>query len=307
MAGTGDAEKSSTENANFLEEWKHAREVLKTFDTQLDSIRKVGFTFITALLAAEVILLPEKLQNYPLVKFAVFLVTLILILGLYFLDKNYSLIMEAANSRAIVIERRLNLELSEIITDRFRTGHLDWHIGMVYGIFMVGLCLLGTATISSVPLAGLLWVIGIVVIIEIARRQLTYVNGMEDWTIFPLRCNVGDRVEITVTNLDTREKPKAIAFKPGDRMWTIRSLEDTYTFPKEAGPKGLEIHDNYTWFWNTGGDAGGALPGIYELVPRDRSKGLRRKIILGHVPGNKSGTLESRSIQQGGLGSNRGM
>jgi hypothetical protein len=41
----------------FLEEWKQARDVLKSFDDRIHDLRKYGFTFITGLMAVEGILL----------------------------------------------------------------------------------------------------------------------------------------------------------------------------------------------------------------------------------------------------------
>ena len=69
-------------NGNYMEEWKVARELLASFDDRLDNLRKYGFSFLTALLTADSILLPgsvpalaDKALSDP-VKLAVLVVTL---------------------------------------------------------------------------------------------------------------------------------------------------------------------------------------------------------------------------------------
>lgn len=74
-----------------LKEWEKARGVLQFYDDKLHDLRKYGFSFITAFLTADGILLSTKLSSgtpAP-IKFAVFGVTLILILALHLIDKNY--------------------------------------------------------------------------------------------------------------------------------------------------------------------------------------------------------------------------
>ena len=112
------------DNTNHMEEWKQARDVIKSYDEHLHDLRKYGFSFLTALLAAGAILTPAIVESTEaqvpnVVKFAVFSVTLLLIAALHLLDRNYRVFQEAAVTRALVLERRLNIELSEVITSMF--------------------------------------------------------------------------------------------------------------------------------------------------------------------------------------------
>ena len=122
----------STDSENLsLEEWKQSRESIKEYETKVYELRKYGFTFITALLTAQGLFLPwlpgatTTGQELPLqVKFGVLSATALLIIVLRWFDGNYQGFIYAINSRAIVIERLLNLELTEEIQDRFKASVL---------------------------------------------------------------------------------------------------------------------------------------------------------------------------------------
>src|SRR5712692_10472090 len=111
-------------------EWESARGLLKDFDDRIDALRKYGFTFVTALLTAQSLLLPfvARLTDSTVlpdsVKFAVVSVTLILILTVKVIETGYQSFQQAASSRATIIERVLNLELTDVITKRFKAGHV---------------------------------------------------------------------------------------------------------------------------------------------------------------------------------------
>jgi len=53
---------SKEENVNF-KEWEVARNVLKEFDDRIHDLRKYGFSFLTALLAAEALLIPGPIAE----------------------------------------------------------------------------------------------------------------------------------------------------------------------------------------------------------------------------------------------------
>lgn len=106
---------SNSDKDDFLREWEVARGVLTDFDEHLHDLRKVGFTFITALLAAESLILPSRLLDANIeditkslpseTKFAVLLVTILLILALQFIDRNYQVVQGAAAKRAMILEK----------------------------------------------------------------------------------------------------------------------------------------------------------------------------------------------------------
>jgi hypothetical protein len=192
------------DRANHLEEWKQARDVLEFFDDKLHDLRKYGFSFVTALLTAEGILIPKTGDNVPVqIKFAVFFVTLLLILAVHLIDHNYRVYQRAANMRARVLERNLNLELSDTITDRYRASGINLRVWLLYIVFIAGVLCLGGVSLSSN------WTyIGILIATALAAILLTRLLGTtfkyeyaEDWTISPLECAPTDKVTITLTNL----------------------------------------------------------------------------------------------------------
>jgi len=201
---------SDKDRANHLEEWKKARDVLKSFDDKLHDLRKYGFSFVTALLTVEGILITgghattrggTALSDGA--KFAVFGVTLLLILALHLIDQNYRVYQRAANMRARILERKLNLELSETITDRYKAEDIKTRVLLLYFFFIVGVLLLGGFSLYPN------WIyIGILLAAACAAIRLTSLLGTtfkyeyeEDWTISPLECTPTDKVTITLTNL----------------------------------------------------------------------------------------------------------
>ena len=98
--------------------------MLTEYDGFLNDLRKYGFTFLTALLAAESVLVPTIYSKSGIaagtvlpnsVKVAVLVINLLLIILLRLLDRNYQVFEDAANGRGLRSERSLNLGLTEIV------------------------------------------------------------------------------------------------------------------------------------------------------------------------------------------------
>jgi len=220
------ATSSDKDRANHLEEWKIARDVLKFFDDKLHELRKYGFTFVTALLTVEGILLvrtgtggtgTEGLTMSDPAKVAVFGVTMLLILALYLVDRNYKIYQGAANMRALVLERKLNLELSEIITDRYRAKDINLRVLLLYIFFIAGVAGLGGVSLypNRSYIAGLIGIALIVILFTILTFLLDTTfkyKYHEDWTISPLECTPTDKITITLTNMN----PETISLKEKD-------------------------------------------------------------------------------------------
>jgi hypothetical protein len=299
MAGTADSSAKdpsvSSDSENHMEEWKQARGVLALYDDRLHDVRKYGFSFLTALLAAEFILVPSQ-EMLDQVKFAVFAVTLILIAALQLLDKNYQVFQRAAFTRAQVLERKLNLELSEIISARYRSGKVNWLILSVYLLFIVGVLLLGGFVLQPQWVyVGLLLVVAIIVAaVPILVLRLRYVHREEDWTISPLECAKNESVRITLNNMNQKTKivsgedvkasdlkgflfkvPLPIVFQRGELIFEIRS-EDGSAVHSMVAKKDIEVYDSYTWIWNTSK----VKEGVYQLRPRHWPLPLHRRIIV---------------------------
>lgn len=56
-------ESDDKNHENFLKEWEIARGTLENINKHLLDLRKYGFTFITALMAAETLLIPTWLTS----------------------------------------------------------------------------------------------------------------------------------------------------------------------------------------------------------------------------------------------------
>lgn len=226
-----------------MKEWEIARGVLEFFDDKLHDLRKYGFSFVTALLTAEGVLeTSEGASASAGIKFAVFFVTLILILALHLIDRNYVVFQRAATTRALVLERKLNIELSDIITDRYRIEQVNGCVAAVYILFTFGVLVLGYYSLGMhYVYSVILWVIAIWATILTLQLNVSYrwsspkkgrlesalnqvLKGLrkllritgrderkEDWTISPLECSKKHgTVKITLTNLAEPDEDSAI-------------------------------------------------------------------------------------------------
>jgi hypothetical protein len=259
--------------ANFLEEWKACRAVFKDFDERLHDIRKYGFTFITGLLTVEALLIPagSKPESIPdLIKFAVLCASLILITVLHCIDKGYRLFGKLTMNRARVLERRLNLELSEIISSRSIRSFSEKVIPGIYCCYAVVVVLFGWAILAS---SDAFWIY--IIILGIGPFAATYLphkivpfyeHGKEDWSIFPLEIRKGDWLRVTLTNLD---EDTPIIFKKGVIIFTIRRQSQTSPEKQiKAEDDAIGVENSYTWLLNR--DELPTLPGIYRIYIRAR-------------------------------------
>jgi hypothetical protein len=263
-----------------LAEWQSTRELLQAFDDRIHDLHKYGFTFITALLTAQSLLLPSLAVGASqsssgaisdVVKLGVLSVTLILIVALREVETVYQLYQKAGNIRSVILERRLDLELSETITGRSEKYHVSWRISAIYCLFAFADAVLGTFILATLLYEVLLWAFfaGTVgAILVMGRSDLYYKRGEEDWTLDRTACEEGQVVKITLTNLSDKEW---IEFAENDVVYGRRmalKAEDG------SGPSSIEtvtaqgrisIHprDDYSWLWDTKD----ATPGIYQIYP----------------------------------------
>jgi hypothetical protein len=277
------------DNDTHLEEWKQARDLLKSYDDRLHDLRKYGFSFLTALLTAEAILGPTVIKqgealvdNANVLKFAVLAVTLLLIAALHLLDRNYRLFQQAADTRAVVLERRLNLELSEVITARYRIGKITTFVFVVYLFFIFGVLLLGGFVLQPDwgYVGGLALFAIITAIIPPLLLKISYSNKNlpEDWSVSPLESTFDDLFRITLTNMKQNLDP--IIFREGDEMWRIND-EDGQEIFRQNATKDTKVIDSYTWTISPKAFLKGNLvPGVYQLQPRGWPRPLRRRIIV---------------------------
>lgn len=213
------------------------------FDDRLHDLRKYGFTFITAFLTGSTILFttyllepntsfPEGLTEgipFPAsIKAIILGVTLLLILGLYILDRNYRVFQKAASTRANVLERLLNIELSDVITQRYRLNTVDKFVTALYFIFVFGVGLLATAVLSETPELLLLVYLaafatsGAIVVLSFDSVLMKFGYGMVDWFLDKTECTQGDEVRVIMTNIGNEPFPSPQhPLKKGEVMWKL--------------------------------------------------------------------------------------
>jgi hypothetical protein len=288
-----------TENANQMKEWDKAREILRDYDERLHDLRKFGFSFVTALLTvgafatnaitstltdsaaqgtanATAAQAASSQSSIPeLFNLGIFIVTLILIVALHYFDKNYRVFQQAACTRAMVIERKLNLELTEIIKDRYGRGRIIQNILTVYLLFMAGVGILGGCILF--PDWNLIyWLSGCTIVamgflVFEDTLKLDYkkqgINPLqEDWTISPLECTPQDELRVTLNNLGN----VPITIEEGGLIWKIICTDGTPVYTEYADKKSeFRVADNYVWIFKPSDFKDcERKEGVYRLVPR---------------------------------------
>ncbi len=132
----------------LFDEWKEARRQITDLDDTLAGLRKYGFTFITALLAADSILGQATVNAVavisPEVKLAVFISTLILVAGLYATENFYTVVQRGASTRAREIEKHFGKGgLTETISKFYGQKSLWLYIEFLYITFALAAEVLG--------------------------------------------------------------------------------------------------------------------------------------------------------------------
>jgi hypothetical protein len=134
-------------------EWDSCRGVIATLDDRITDLRKYGFTLVTALFAVTGLISKfigtSGFILTPGVQFAVFVVTLLLILTLFIIDDMYGTEQRAAEFRARILETRLNLELTETTAYLYKRDHMRTFFKWVYVAFLSGAAILGFCVLVS--------------------------------------------------------------------------------------------------------------------------------------------------------------
>jgi hypothetical protein len=265
-SGRTTAKSMKTSDDNLMKEWETSRELLKDFDERLHDLRKYGFTFVTGLLAVEGFLVAATDVNsmVALVKWSVIAVNLLLIVSLRVIDRNYQIFQGAAATRALVLERILNLELTEIISDRYANRGIAWCVTVVYLLLATAVLFLGRAALGVDETIALTWIGVAVAAVLVAIHwtvKVEFPNGQMDWTLECVDCTRGDSVGITVTNLSA--KRTFVFERPVSTLWSVRPEEGgTEVASKELeGDLPITKHSSHTWLLDTGGWP----PGVYRI------------------------------------------
>ena len=286
---------TNSPNKCILEEWKETRAVLARFDENQHDLRKYGFIFLAALLAA------NSFQAYldlpELARCVLLVITIAFIVALRLLDDNYQKFKKVTAIRSRVLEVSLNIKLSETIDEHYKNERWDKYISLLYYAFIVITILLGIALLFPVDssfdqttilsfIFYLSWVlIAAVVGVWFIRRvssELPLYYGTQtddyyknDWMIDRVTCVQGENVKISITNLHPEEKT---VFSANEMAFTIIDEEERRIHTERAKKEiTLENFENYSWLWNT---SKVEPDKIYRVLPRARNAPLKRSIVV---------------------------
>lgn len=258
---------------NALDEWKEARSILARFDNNLHDLRKYGFSFVTALLAANGLISiggTSSAQVPDQVKASILVATMGLIVTLKLLDRHYLSFERAASLRCRLLEDRLNLELTGDIAFFYDLDYWWVPIMLLYLGFVVLTTILGYAILTYAVASSQMFLFNYILAAAIISAAfiigVDLISGvkknLQDWTVDLKIVSKGSPLRITFTNLHKGESKKPGTFilwwkvKPLQVKNPKEPLEET--LPKVAK---LRYFENYIWLWETAQ----VEPGLYEF------------------------------------------
>jgi hypothetical protein len=107
---------TSLEDNISFQEWKECQKSLETFDKMILDLRKYGFGLITILFGADGFLFSQVALG-DIAILGIYFALLVLITGLFRLDRVHEIFLRAAVSRAMELEDDLGLGLSRTISE----------------------------------------------------------------------------------------------------------------------------------------------------------------------------------------------
>jgi hypothetical protein len=263
---------SHDEDNRYLEEWKQARDVLKTFDDRVHDLRKYGFTFITGLITVQGLLLPwippsgqQGAIGIPdPVKFGVLIATSLLIIVLRWFDGNYQGFLYGAATRAKVIERFMNLELTDEISVRYEIEKLGRPKIILYAGFqgaVIGLAFTLLPQHIDWPIYLLVGSIAesLIYYFRYSPEKLRGRFSGTDWAIDRLQCSAGEQVRIMMTNLSRGD----IHLEKDAIPWMIKDKNGEKIY-NEVLTENLVINPGFSYVWDW--KVPEIQPGIYRIV-----------------------------------------
>lgn len=257
-----------------FQEWVQTRGVISAADTNLDSIRKLGISLITALLTANAFLLPGNVTGVTALpaslKFGVLLATLLMLGAVAVIDRNYQVLQQAAATRALVLERELDLELTEVITQRYTQNNVGLIFHAIYVLIGAAVLTLGYFVLGITPLFGVLAVIWIAwsALVLLISLNLRTSRGV-DWSLDTAYLSSGGTFCIMVTNLYpeparssllgdygpfTRRRIEANKFhmESDQEFWRVDILQDhkkPTTLTRGRVPERVSLGPQETYVW----------------------------------------------------------
>lgn len=239
----------SASSDQHFQEWVQARGVIGAADTNLDAIRKLGISLVTTLLTINAFLLPGDIGGTSALpeslKFGVLLVTLLLLGAVAVIDRNYQVLQQAAASRAMVLETELDLELTEIISQRYATKHVGVIFHLIYVMIGGALIILGYFVLYPSFWFWILcavWITWSVLVLLISVNLVT--RGGADWSLDATDVTPGQPVHLMVTNIFSGVRPELIPGHPGPLyVWLKARSERKHTFTMRASGVYWEIRE----------------------------------------------------------------
>jgi hypothetical protein len=267
--------------AHFEKEWGELRQLIDKQDERIQDTRKMVFGLFSSLLTASSIFVTTPFAGRVWV--GVHLSLLGLLVTGRFIEQQALLLQAAAASRAFVLELLAPVELTGVLSDRFRSG---WAQRTTYIYVALGLVSTVVATIAGK--AGALEAGAILALSALyvaygawlGRLDITFARDGQDWSFSATSCRVGETVSIVLTNLC--DEPLFPVDPPGE----VRRIFDEAGEPVSDGPEALCLHP--AWL-----DAGKSLPkrrpcrwlwkakkaGLWVLRVQGENAGLTRRCI----------------------------
>ncbi len=233
---------------HFEKEWSEARQLIDKQDERIHETRKTVFGLFSSLLTASSIFAAKDLSGHVWVGIHLSLLGL-LVTG-RFVEQQSLLLQAATASRAFVLELLTPVELTGILSDRFRgwarrTTYIYMGLGFVSTFVAI---VVGGTGAREVAVVLVLTALYVAYIVWLGRRDITFARDGQDWSFSTTSCRVGEVVSILLTNLG--DKP----LLPADPVAELRLVfegDGKPAFDGTAVP--LSLHSALT-------DVGVALP-----------------------------------------------
>lgn len=162
------------------EEWKISRDTVDRLDKTLIDLRKYGFTLITGLLTAGSFLGFSDTSRVAQV--AVIIVTMVLVVVLYWLDTLYQSLLLGAVFRARYLEIfKVDVGLTNYISAFYAASRVEHLLHLLYVGFLVGALILGlfvaATAVSTLPLLPGTNIIELLKPLNLNSSQLNSLNS----------------------------------------------------------------------------------------------------------------------------------
>jgi hypothetical protein len=244
-------------------EWQEARAIMARFDNNLHDLRKYGFSFITALLAANGLISQGGSSAVPNgVKAAILMATLGLIVALKMLETHYRLFQKAASIRARLLENRLNIDITNDLSLFYDLQKWWVYVQALYYGFVGLVMVLGVAILwSDASLLGYTLIAGVIACLLLWTINKGTPTSVYDWSVDKKILNAKDSVRITFTDLDDKER-EAVRYR---LSWGVGKLSDQGAVQPVPGANGqadvqLRYFGSQDFLWQANVD-----PGLYRI------------------------------------------